>query len=1109
MAIDRGENPVRARGAELLRRSISWAVRWVCAWVWIVLPSHSHATEGQSGIADGALNACVLLDIDRAFAVGDRGLILRSEDGGKSWSSIGNRGTHTYFAIGFDAAASLGDSPRSGLIVGGRIDLVTGRSEGIVELSQDDGKTWARNSTVALPRLLGLQQLEHRRWIAWGDWSDHWQSSLFETMDGGKTWSARPTPSGHLRCASVDNLGRTMIIDRTGAVFFSNDGMEFHPSAMVIDPFRPLRFCKACSQGWWVGGDNGQLFFSQDGMQWTRVSLPGNESDHDSMHFRDAAIQGSRIWLIGMPGSVVWHSKDGGANWRVSSTHHAAGLQAIHALDENILMTCGDFGRIQLSRNSGIAWIDCHQSGSRVACQSIASTEQTIPWDLMAYVVHESQRRTGTIVVHQQDLQGGRSHRPEAHERVAEVGRQIGLESAVVLTEFPVGNLRTGIRSTDLGYYQTPDPIRSDLIRKLVLEIRCLRPDVIVVEDTSSKHSLTAATAVATQQAIRLAASPNYRCFSQESGIEIPEWNCQRVLLRGEESGGLTFAPTMLLNASGMLLSEAMHPSRFLDENELGYSNPISIRSTYRISTQRTVSIKHPLDGMILDRETRLIETRSVKRKMSSLVAASNAPARIAQASSTRGAGVWVENAWDDALVELGKELPNDVLIPCLWGAAVDSRRIGNWHRWNSALNMIIEKDGEGPMAERAFHELMTYFGSAEVHRIIQDQWIALDAAKKGSSRAPASTTSAHSSPFSTGSSVALANFDSAARVTSIAKLRGMDTFSRLLSRWPEAWQPRRAEPEWAWLIASRYRSRALIRGTPLEDRKDSVFWPPQHPGLSGWTQLLAQEQQLITKQPMVTPSTSIPWINSRPFLDGRDEESCWKDESVMELASTWSEDGPKTQIRIARDADFLFIHSRSWKSPNGLNASLKGKATARSNPQRTRDSLDTEKDHIRFRLDLDRDYSTWFELAWDSDGETLDQCNDMSWWNPEWFIAVTEDHATWSAEIAIPMASLIPTPPSEFTAMPRQASDAVTLAAKPENRSVDVDSIRWDEQTWGMSFVREIPSSGLQSAPMCDADRWSRERWFLAFPQQARSSQSEQPAQLSNSPTGFAPAKR
>jgi hypothetical protein len=106
-------------------------------------------------------------------------------------------------------------------------------------------------------------------------------------------------------------------------------------------------------------------------------------------------------------------------------------------------------------------------------------------------------------------------------------------------------------------------------------------------------------------------------------------------------------------------------------------------------------------------------------------------------------------------------------------------------------------------------------------------------------------------------------------------------------------------------------------------------------------------------------------------------------------------------------------------------------------------------------------------------------------------------------------MASLIPTPPDEFTAMPRQASDAVTLAAKPENRSVDVDSIRWDEQTWGMSFVREIPSSSLQSAPVCDADRWSRERWFLAIPQQSQSVQPEQPAQLSNSPTGFRPAKR
>lgn len=1055
-----------------------------------------------------------MLDIDRAIAVGDRGLILRSEDGGKSWNIVGNRSSHSYFAIGFDSADTLGGAARSGLIVGGRIDSVTGRSEGIVETTLDDGKTWARISIVGLPRLLGLQQMGHRHWIAWGDWSDHWQSSLFETMDGGRTWSSRPSPSGHLQSVAVDASGRIVLIDRTGSAFFSADGIEFQPSSLVTDPFRPLRFCKANSQGWWVGGDHGQLYFSEDGLRWSRIPLPGTPSDHALIQLRDAAIRGNQIWLVGMPGSVVWHSMDRGRKWSVSSTQYPTSLNAIYAFDNNLVLACGEFGRVQLSRNSGNAWIDCHRSGSRVACQSIASTERSVPWDLLAHVTHESQRRASAIVVHHQDLHGGKGHRPEAQERVAEAGRQMGLERTIVLTEFPVGDLRSGIRSTDLAYYQIRDSNQSELIRRLVLEIRTAQPDLIVAEDTNAKQSLTSATAIATLQAIRLAASPAFRCFSSESGITIPEWNSQRVLMRGSETGGLIMPPTMLLSTSNMLLSEVMQPARFLDRNGGYDSQSNSPKSTYRLSSQRTVSIKHPLDGLILDQETRLLEHRTVRRKMSNLVAASNAPSRFSQLLSTRGTGIWVESSWDDALAAISKDLSNDVLMQCLWGAALDSRRVGNWHRWNTALNMIIDRDGEGPMSELAYQELMTYYGSVEVHRIIQDQWFVIDAAKKESSQSPAVATNTQSSPFATGNAVSLASFDSATRAAPIARLRGLETFTRLLSRWPQSWQSRRTEPEWAWLIASRYRSRSLLRGVPLAERKETIFWPPQHPGESGWTGILAQEQRLITDQPLSAPSISIPWITTRPFLDGNADDHCWKHAKVVALTDAWSDEiaaagAHATEVRIARDADFLFIHSRSRKSSQGLNTETKARPAKQNNQQRRRDALNGDKDHIRFRLDVDRDYATWFELAWDIDGETLDQCNDMPWWNPDWFIAVADNRETWSAEIAIPMASLMPTPADEFTAMPRPAPDSVVTASKKDDRSVDIDSIRWGDQTWGMSFVRETPSSNLQSAPVCESDRWTRDRWFLAFPQQARSSQPEQPSQLSESPSGFSPARR
>jgi photosystem II stability/assembly factor-like uncharacterized protein len=1109
VAIGRGGNPSFVKLGE--HRPPAGLLVWLmlCA-VWpLYLQAAPQGAKDPRGVADGTLHGCVMLDIDRALAVGEREWILRTEDGGKSWNAIAPRGSSSYFGIGFDEADSLREAPRGGLIVGGRIDSVTGRSEGVVLLTKDDGKTWSRPTIVGLPRLLGLQRIGYRHWIAWGDWSDHWQSSLFETTDGGATWSARPTPSGHLQSAAVDTAGRTMLIDRGGAVFFSHDGMEYQNASFEADPFRPLRFCRVADGGWWIGGDHGQLFFSTDGLKWTRILLPGNESDHTLMQLRDVVVRENRIWLVGEPGSVVWHSEDRGRSWRVSSMQSFSSLHSIHALDDDVLLACGEFGRVQLSRNGGNAWIDSHCSGSRVACQAIASTEASMPWDILAYVVNESQRRAGALLVHHQDLQGANGHRPEWHERIIEAGRQIGLERTRVLTEFPVGNLRTGIRSTDLGYYQAADLSQSELIRRLVFEIRCMRADLIVAEDTASKHSLTSATAVASQQAIRLAGSPTFRCFSEASGIAIPAWTPQRVLLRGTESGGLNLAPSMLLNTCGMSLSEAMQPVRFLERYETLDPKWTGVKSTYRISTQRTTTIKHPLDGMILDQDTRLTEKKSLKRKTASMIAAANAAAKASQLVSTRGSGILSELAWDEALTEFAKDLPNDVLLQFLWTMAIESRRAGNWHRWNSSLNMIIERDGEGSMAELATRELMTYFGSTEVHRLVQDQWATIEMSKNSSSKSETIAATAQSSPFATGNAVAFASFDSGARLTPMARLRGTSNFERILARWPESWQRYRTEPEWAWLITSRYRTRALLRNTPVSEMKDQLHWPPKHPGMSGWTQILDQEQALSAAQSIAPPATRIPWVTSRPFLDGKADEACWSQASRLELASPWSDANDVTQIQIARDAEFLYIHSRSRKRSFHPGSESNSRPAQQNHTQRRRDALDSGKDHIRLRLDLDRDYASWFEFAWDIDGETLDQCIDMSWWNPEWYMAMDHQRETWSAEIAIPLASILPDTTGSYPPPSRSIPGVITSADNAGDRDRDVEAIDWTEQTWGISLVREIPSEPLLSVPMCEDDRWSRDRWILAYPQRSRPAQPEQPAQLADPHSAFRDTKR
>jgi hypothetical protein len=176
-------------------------------------------------LIDGTLRDGALLSIDKAIVVGDSNAILVTQDAGKNWRNIQPRSNAILYAIGFDDAPAR-NGARAGLIVGGYLEPETGRSVGSILISDDEGLSWQSINTLYLPRLIGLQRIKHHHWIAWGDWSSHHNSSLFETIDGGRTWSPRPVPCGHLQAVSISPEGKTLLVDRSGRVFFAEDGIE-------------------------------------------------------------------------------------------------------------------------------------------------------------------------------------------------------------------------------------------------------------------------------------------------------------------------------------------------------------------------------------------------------------------------------------------------------------------------------------------------------------------------------------------------------------------------------------------------------------------------------------------------------------------------------------------------------------------------------------------------------------------------------------------------------------------------------------------------------------------------------------------------------------------
>src|SRR6185503_19280261 len=110
-------------------------------------------------------------------------------------------------------------------------------------------------------------------------------------------------------------------------------------------------------------------------------------------------------------------------------------------------------------------------------------------------------------------------------------------------------------------------------------------------------------------------------------------------------------------------------------------------------------------------------------------------------------------------------------------------------------------------------------------------------------------------------------------------------------------------------------------------------------------------------------------------------------------------------QVRITRDSEFLYVAIRCLKAPN---VDYKP-----DDSPRPRDADLSRHDRVSLRFDIDRDYTTSFDLTVDSRGLTHDACWGDPTWNPTWYVAAANDENSWTIEAAIPIAVLSEKPPA------------------------------------------------------------------------------------------------
>ena len=269
--------------------------------------------------AGGDLNAVYFHDSRRGWVGGDGGAVLRTEDGGRSWTrqSVETKDAvnDIYFRSKEDGYLLAGDS---------------------IFLSEDGGATWRpgirfqpQSFGGAAPELYSVRFTSKRRGWVVGSLSrrDRVVDSLvLQTRDGGASWERQRVPvQDELIHLDFDGDKRGWIVGNAGRILHTRDGGEswaLQPSGTQATLYH-VEF-RGDDDGWAVGERGTILRTADGGATWAAVASPV-KTTLLSVKF----VNDEEGWAVGR-GGVILRTSDRGRTWVVQQTNTRANLYALY-----------------------------------------------------------------------------------------------------------------------------------------------------------------------------------------------------------------------------------------------------------------------------------------------------------------------------------------------------------------------------------------------------------------------------------------------------------------------------------------------------------------------------------------------------------------------------------------------------------------------------------------------------------------------------------------------------------------------------------------------------------------------------------------------------------
>lgn len=1014
--------------------------------------------------SDAALHAVQFCDENEGWAVGDEGVIWHTIDGGKNWERQSSGVTASLRSICF--------LPGNAYVgwVAGRQELPGGGSCGVLLYTEDGGIKWQVAMLNQMPGLNAIVFADDKGKIGFavGDGTESNPSGVWQAEDDWRKWKPIPGPRCPTwRAVGVTGQGQPILAGAWNRIATVRDQKLIMGDLDLLGG-RSLRGLYLQGSRAIAVGQGGLLLTSDkpDQFDWRLPQPLLPQEIQTNCDFHAVHGHGQSIWVVGRPGSAVLHSDNGGKNWKVQLTGQSLPLNGIHFVDAKKGWAVGELGTILSTMDAGKSWKIQQRGGKQLAALCIHARAAGVPIETIAHLGARGGYLTGALRVTSPDPGLTRNVSPSSKSkdtsekpdnsngsnpnlsnpvrstdemRFVNGVRLAGGAAGEALWQFPLpSHLASGGPEELIKSWDTvlDDQSSEQLLQQMVLAFRIWQPSLVITDQPDERvtgYPVDRLIVEAVRTAAERAADPRVYPDQLHSLGLTP---CKVIKVYGlcdaVKLAQVHVDMTEVVPALEGSVQELADKAAYLFDPR---ARAVSLRSFRHLTgmpgTEEHTKLMQGID-LVPGGEARrnLPETsltndqlRNIRSRLQ-LRAFSDNPSGLVKP--------------EHLLANIGPmlvDIPDEQAGRILHSVAMQYSRIGQWALAREAFVLMIDRYPAHPLSVEAYRWLIRHNCSSEARRRHeQGQFLVKTTTTFGQVKSDV--------PVPKGQIPLIETLEEQEGGNLINPTESKQWYKNCvdLERKMAAQSPLAVRDPAAQFCLQSARRSLGDQDTPRRCFSYLAENLPEGP----WRRnALAELWILDRKGPCPREMITCGLVPSRPKLDGKLDDACWKNATIVKLvdaAGRTSEDHA-TDIRMVRDQEYLYVGIRCFHPGGEKKPALK----PRLHDQDLRD-----QDRVSLVLDLDRDYSTYFHLQMDQRGCILEDCWGDRSWNPRWFIAREAESCCWTVEIAIPLTALTAdlVRPGQFWAfnairvLPGKGIQAFSLPAEAPEESLRTEGL-------------------------------------------------------------------